>query len=257
MSTADTPIPGGPPPEATQPKLSEVERITNIFTAPSKTFADIKRSAMWIAPWLLMLAASVFFVYSVGQRVGWEQVMQNNMRMAPAAQQERMEQIPADQKERVMRQQVTVTKGISYGYPVLSLIWMVIVSLVLWGTFSFGTGADVKFGQSLAIVVYASLPGIFKALLAGLILWLKVPEDFFIQNPMGSNLGYFLGFNDTPRFLYSVATALDVFMIWTLVLTAIGFSVVGRVKQNTAYAVVFGWWVVFVLVSSGIGAAFA
>ena len=253
MSAADTPM----PPEPSQPRLSEVERITNIFTAPSNTFADIKRSAMWLPPWLLMLVASLGFAFTVGQRVGWEQVMQNNLRMAPAAQQERMEQIPADRKDQVMRQQVTVTKGISYGFPVLILIWLVIVALVLWGTFSFGAGADVKFGQSLAIVVYASLPALIKTILATLLLWLKVPEDFFIQNPIGTNIGHYLSFSDTPRFLYSVASALDIFTIWTLVLTAIGFAVVGKVKQGTAYAIIFGWWAVVTLAGAGIGAAFA
>ncbi|HUS18489.1 MAG TPA: YIP1 family protein [Terriglobales bacterium] len=257
MSAADTPMSIPPPPEPTTPRLSEVERITNIFVAPSKTFADIKRNAMWIAPWLLMLVTSLAFAYTVGQRVGWEQVMQNNLQMAPAAQQERMEQIPADQKARVMAQQVMVTKGISYGFPILGLIWLVIVALVLWATFSFGAGADVKFGQSLAIVVYASLPAVIKTLLATLLLWLKVPDDFFIQNSIGTNLGYYLGFHDTPRFLYSVATALDIFTIWILVLTAIGFTTVGRIKSSTAYTVVFGWWIVVTLCGAALGAAFA
>lgn len=253
MSSADTTLPTGTSPS----KLSEVERIANIYIAPSKTFADIKRSALWIAPWLLMLAASLVFAYSVGQRVGWEAVMEGNLRLAPAVQQERLEQIPADRKAAVMAQQVTVTKFMTYGFPLLGLIWMVLVALVLWGTFSFGTGADVKYGQALAIVVYASLPSIIKALLAALILWLRVPEDFLIQNPLGSNIGYFLGVQDTPRFLYGMASAVDVFMIWTLVLTAIGFSIVGKVKPGTAYAVVFGWWLVFALGSSALGAAFA
>jgi len=252
MSAADTPQIMEP-----QPKLSEAERILNIYTAPSKTFADIKRSAMWVVPWLLMLVCSLGFSYTVGQRVGWEQVMQNNLRMAPASQQERLEQVPADRKAQVMRQQVTVTKGISYGFPILSLIWLVIVALVLWGTFSFGAGADVRFGQALAIVVYASLPGIIKYLLATLMLWLKVPEDFFIQNPIGTNIGHYLSFNDTPRFIYGVASALDIFTIWTLVLTAIGFTVVGKVKSGTANMIVFGWFAVVTLVSAGLGAAFA
>jgi hypothetical protein len=255
MSAADSTL--TPPQEPSQPKLSEIERITNTFVAPSKTFDDIKHNAMWIAPWLLMLVTSLAFAYTVGQRVGWDQVMQNNLRMAPASQQERLEQVPADQKARVMAQQVTVTKAISYGFPVLGLIWMVIVALVLWATFSFGAGANVRFGQSLAIVVYASLPAVLKTLLAILLLWLKVPEDFFIQNSIGTNVGYYLGFHDTPRFLYSVATALDIFTIWVLVLTAIGFTVVGKVKSSTAYTIVFGWWIVVTLVGAGLGAAFS
>jgi hypothetical protein len=58
-------------------------------------------------------------------------------------------------------------------------------------------------------------------------------------------------------FLYSVASALDIFMIWTLVLTAIGFTCVSKVKSATSYAIVFGWWAVFTLIGAAVGAAFS
>jgi len=54
-----------------------------------------------------------------------------------------------------------------------------------------------------------------------------------------------------------VATAVDIFMIWTLVLTAIGFTCVSKVKSGTAYAIVFGWWAVLTLAGAALGAAFS
>jgi hypothetical protein len=45
-------------------------------------------------------------------------------------------------------------------------------------------------------------------------------------------------------------------MIWTLIITAIGFSIGTKVKRGTALAVVFGWYILFVLGSTAIGAAF-
>lgn len=46
-------------------------------------------------------------------------------------------------------------------------------------------------------------------------------------------------------------------MIWTLVLTAIGFTCVSKVKKGTSFAVVFGWWAAFTLLTAGLGAAFS
>jgi len=46
-------------------------------------------------------------------------------------------------------------------------------------------------------------------------------------------------------------------MIWTLVVTSIGFAVVGKVKTTTAYCVVFGWWIVLSLAGAALGAAFS
>ena len=45
--------------------------------------------------------------------------------------------------------------------------------------------------------------------------------------------------------------------LWTLALTAIGFSAVSKLKRGTTFAVVFGWYVLVLLVRAGISAAFA
>ena len=82
------------------------------------------------------------------------------------------------------------------------------------------------------------------------------PDSFALQNPAATNPGYFLSPGNSP-FLYSLATALDVFMIWTLVLTAIGFTCVSKVKRSTALTIVFGWYIVFTLGSAGFAALLA
>jgi hypothetical protein len=54
-----------------------------------------------------------------------------------------------------------------------------------------------------------------------------------------------------------VASSIDIFLIWTLILSAIGFTCVSKVKRGTAFAIVFGWWVVFTLAGAAMGAAFS
>jgi hypothetical protein len=45
---------------------------------------------------------------------------------------------------------------------------------------------------------------------------------------------------------------IDIFVIWTLVLTAIGFTCVSKVKRGTALAIVFGWYVAFMVLIVGL-----
>jgi hypothetical protein len=240
------------------PPLSEVQRILYTFTAPRKTFTDIRRSARWFVPWLLMCVFSIGFSLTVARQITWERIQETQLRMAPESRRDQLEKLPPEQRDKQMRIGVMITKGIGYGFSIINLIFMVIVALILWGTFSFGAGADVRFGQSLAIVVYASLPGIIKALLAILVMMSGVdPESFIIQNPVGTNLGYYMNFAETPRFLYSLATSVDLITIWMLVLTAIGFTCVSKVKSGTAYAVVFGWWAIATLGGAALAAMFA
>ena len=248
-----------PPPQAEPPApaLNEAQRLGNVFFSPTKTFADLRRSAKWIAPFVVMLLLSWVYGYVIEKRVGFDVVTQNNMRMAPASQQRRIESLPPDQRAAEERQQVKITKYITYGFPGLALVWWIIVALVLWGTFSFGAGAEISFGRTLAVIIYASLVGIVKPLMAIAVIFGQDTADFLIQNPVGTNLGYYLNFADTPRFLYSLATGVDLIQLWVLALTAIGISEVARVKRGTAFGLVFGWWIVVSLVGAGLAAAFA
>src|SRR6202041_2870329 len=94
MSAAPV-VPASPMPE---PALSQGARIIDTFIAPSKTFTDLRRSASWWAPFLLMIVVSTGFVYTAGQKIGFRKIMENQMQAQPKAQ-ERLEQLPPDQRE--------------------------------------------------------------------------------------------------------------------------------------------------------------
>ena len=72
-----------------------------------------------------------------------------------------------------------------------------------------------------------------------------------MNNPIGTNLGFFLDPTGNKA-IYTLATSIDIFTIWTLMLTAIGVCCVSNVKRNTAYIGVFGWWALVVLFFSGL-----
>jgi hypothetical protein len=253
---AAMPVPPTPAPAPETAALSQGARIVNTFVAPSKTFTDLRRSAAWWAPFLLMVIFSLAFVYVASQKVGFRKITENQMQLQPK-QQARLEQLPADQREQQMQTAVKFTQVISYVFPAIQLIILVIIAAVLFGTFKFAAGADVSFKVALAIVIYAGLPGLLRAALAMLSLVAGAsPDSFTFQNPIGTNPGYFMNPADSP-FLYSLASSFDIFLIWTLVLTAIGFTCVSKVKRGTALVIVFGWWLFFTLLGAGLGAAFS
>jgi hypothetical protein len=252
---ATTPVPPVSPEPGPAP-LSETERLLDVFIAPCKTFADLRRSAAWWAPFLISLVVTLIFVAVVDQKVGFQKVVENQLRAQPK-QAERIDRLPADQREQAMQRQASITKGISYGFPALILIWNAIVALVLLATLKFGFSAEVKFKTLFALVIYAGLPAILKALLAVLSLVAGVSGDSFtFQNPVATNPGYFIDPASSPV-LYSLFTSFDVFTIWTLVLGAIGITCISKVKAGPASAIVFGWFGLLVLIGVGLAAAFS
>lgn len=256
MSTAPVAAPAAPAPDSGQPGLSQGARVLNTFFAPSKTFTDIKRSASWWLPFVLMAIVSYGFVAVVAQKVGWDQVTQNQIRMNPKAA-ERLEQLPAEQRARQMGIQTAVTKGISFGFPIVNLVVLTIIAAVLMATFNFGAGAEIPFKQALAVTIYSNLPGTVKAVLAMVSLLAGAdPEGFTFQNPVATNLGYFVN-PVSSRVLYSAASAVDVIAIWILILAGIGFARVSKLKMATTMSVVFGWYILLTLIGVGFAAAFS
>ncbi len=251
MSTIPTPPPSAPE----VAPLSEGARIVNTFVAPSKTFTDLRRSAAWWAPFLLLSLVSVAFVYTVDKKITFRKVAENQVAMSPK-QTQRMDQMNAVDREQAMQTQARITGYISYGFFLFILVWYAIVAAVLLLTFKFAAGAsDLTYSRTLAVVMYASVPGILRSLLAiGSILAGVSPDGFTFQNPVGSNPGFYMSPTDSPV-LYSLASSLDLFILWPLLLTAIGLTCVSKLKRSTAMFGVFGWYAVVTLAGAAIAAA--
>jgi hypothetical protein len=253
---AAMPVPPAPAPVAETVPLSEPARVLNTFLAPRKTFTDLRRSASWWLPFLITVIVSTIFVYVGDQKVGFRKIAENTLQTQPK-QAAQLEQLPPDQREAQMRGRTVATKWISYGFFLFILAWDAVVAAVLFATLKFALSADVKYKTVFAVVVFASLPGILKALLASLSLVAGASANSFtFQNPIATNPGYFVD-PAAHAVLYSFLTSFDIFTIWTLVLTAIGLTCVTKIKSGTAYAVVFGWFAVAILMGVGAAAIFS
>jgi hypothetical protein len=256
MAAAPLPPVSASVPSPEPAPLSEGARLVNTFIAPSKTFTDLRRNANWWAPWLLLSVAALAFFFVVGQKIGFRKVAENQIQ-ASAKATERMDRLPADQRDQALERQAKGTQYFTYGYPAVILLFNLIIAAVLFATFRFVAGADVDFKVAFAILMYAGLPGVLKLLLAILSITAGAsPDTFTLDNPVATNPGYFVNALDSPL-LHRLASALDIFLIWTLALTAIGFTCVSKVKRGTVFGIVFGWWAVVTLAGAAIGAAFS
>jgi hypothetical protein len=252
MSAAPV-IPTSSAPSNEPAPLSEGARLVNTFIAPSKTFTDLKRNASWWAPWILISIVSVAFMYTISQKVGFEQVSRNQV--AHSSRAEQFDRLPPEQQQRQLQLSSKIIAAFGYGNPAFVLLFFLIETVVLWGTFKVAASAETSFKTAYAIIMYAALPGVIGAILAIISLFAGVsPEAFDISNPAGTNLAYYLDPDTTGRFLRGMASAVDIFSWWTIVLIGIGFASTSKVKRSTAIIIVAVWFLAFKLVASGLAA---
>lgn len=232
--------------------LSQVERVVDTFIAPSKTFTDILRSRSVWFPILLTIIFSLAVAVTMQKRVGFDQMYQSSLAQRPA-QQAQLDSLPPDQRAARMKVGVAFTEGISYGYWAIGLIFAAIASLVLWGSFNFLAGAKTSFSEMFAVWIYSGLTGLVGAVLIIVMLVVAGGENFNVQDPIGTNLGYYLS-ADSAHWLRALLGSFDLLIFWFMALLIIGTSIVAKVKRSTAAAIIIGWWVLLVIIKTGFAA---
>jgi len=235
--------------------LSEVERVVDVFVAPSKTFTDILRSASWWLPFVILLIFTLISSFVVEKQVGFTRVAENQIHMSPK-QEDQFNQLTDEQKTARLRGMSVGYKYSSYGSFIIILIFVAIAALLYWASFNFGFGARTTYKQMFALWMYASLPKLLLGLLAIVVLlYGGGAESYNMQNPVGTNIGYYMP--DAAPWLRAFLSFFDVIGIWVLILLIIGSSIIAKVSRGKAAAVVIGWWVFGLVLSVGMAAAFS
>jgi hypothetical protein len=235
--------------------LTQGARVLDTFIAPTKTFTDILRSTSWWLPFVLMVIVSFASAFAIDKNVGFDRVAELAVEQSPT-QADRLAQLTPDARAAQMHARAVGTKYSTYASGVFILLIALIFALLNWAGLNFGLGAKTTFGQNFAVVMYASLPRLFIGLLNIVLLYAGVnTENFDLNNPVGTNIGYYL--TDSPQWIRAALGFVDIFGLWTLVLSIIGCAIIARKSYQQAAYVVVGWWLFFLLLTAGLVAAFS
>ncbi len=144
-----------------------------------------------------------------------------------------------DRAARQLVQRAGAAAGAAISAVVVAAMLLLAANLML--------SAQVTFRQLFAVTCYAFLPNLLAGALAILTMYLKQPEDFDLENPTAFNIGFYLDPQTTPKWLVSVASSVDLFSIWVLLLLALGLTAAGRrLSYSKALVAVSGLWLLWV-----------
>ena len=220
--------------------MGEFSRLSGVFFEPTKTFADIAERPTWFVPLLLVVLAALAFTFAIGQRLGWERVIDQQMqsRIAQMSDQQRA----AMEQARPLQVKLAAVGGYVFaviGAPLYYLIAAGVLLLIVNGLMS----ASIKFKQAFAVMCYAGIPGILFVALGIVSMYMKSnPDDFNMQNPLPFNLAWLMSPDTPAKFLHSIAGSIDLFSLWAILLIATGLKSAGGKKLT------FGGGLVAVLI---------
>jgi hypothetical protein len=133
-----------------------------------------------------------------------------------------------------------------------------VVAAVLLGITAI-MSAGLRFKQVFAVVAWGGLPRVISSILAVVVVFLKNPDEFNIRNPLAFNVGAFMDPNGSSKFMYALATSIDLFSIWTILLLATGLKAAAGKKLSFtgALVAVVTPWALLVLCTSALAGAFS
>jgi hypothetical protein len=220
--------------------MGEFSRIAGVFFEPKKTFEDIARRPTFLVPMLLVILFALAFSSQIGQRIGWERIVRHQTELSS-----RSQQAPPEQREAGIAMGVKIAQVAQYAGPILGVpIFDLVVAAAPLGIVAGIMSAPVKFKQVFAVVAWAGLPGILVSVMGIVVMYMKNPDDFNVNNPLAFNPGAFLDPTTGSKFVYSIATSLDLFSFWTIFLLATGLQAAAGKKLSfggALFSVVLPW----------------
>ena len=206
--------------------MTELDRLAGIVISPTKTLEDIDRRPSWILPFVLLLVfnfAVTFVVYRVlVTDSNFDQVALAKIQWDANGQGSIAEQINAMRGQRE-RWYLLPVFAVAISTLLLSVFFYVVLRLAKAGP----TFLKVFCVVCWAFVIYRVIGGT----LTIIALLVRGPANFFPAAPEAwspTSMAHLVSRTAVNHNVYSAISKLDVFLVWWLVVLAIGFSKTSR-----------------------------
>ena len=236
-----------------------LRRLLSVFHAPGRTFAELARSPTIAAALIATALAGAFEATAVSRATDLDAMarhaFERQLEATPGSFTRNMSE--ADQRRMFEGTQGALRLTRNFA-PVLGAVGALIAPLAAAAVFLlvFGLlGAQGSYRLILATVVHAGWPAVAtSSLLTGLVAWVSYPlTPERAEAPLRANLAAVVsGLDGAAR---AVASRVDLFLAWEVVLTGIGLAIVLGVTRGRSFAVVLALWALATAAVVGIALA--
>lgn len=238
-----------PPRPEEPPADSFLSRALGIFISPGRTFESIARRPDFLAPLIITMVGAYIVIEAMLQKVGAALIIRQSLELSGRAGQMTPEQLNATIQKVAGITAISMRVGAVLGPPIFLLVIAAVGLFIVNVIF----GASASFKTCFSVVCYANLVLLIPAVLSLVMIFLGDPEQFNPDNFVPTTVGFFLNPRETSKPLYVIASSFDIFRVWFIFLSSLGFSAATRKKVGTLtiFLSYLGIWILLVLGHAG------
>lgn len=237
---APPPPPFAPTPPPPEVEMSTPQTLTGIFFEPGRVFEALRSRPRFLTAGIIVLLLTIGVTVALFQRVDMGEFIRQEMDRSP-----RNAQMGPEQKE------MAVKIGKIIGAVIVPVIVVVEIAaggaIYLLAVMAFG--GTITYKKALAVWVYSSLPpAVLGTIVALLVLFLKTPDTIDPKHLLVTNPGAFMNPEASPA-LTTLLSQFDILRFYGMFLAAIGLRKVAKISSGSAWTIVIGLWLIFVILS--------
>jgi hypothetical protein len=238
-STTAEPAPGAPP----APSLSLLSRLLGVIHSPTPTFAAVAANPRWLGVLVLTLGISTACIVAFLQtEVGRQAFVDQTIRSIEAYGSE----VSDAQFAAIERMSGRGAVFTAVGTPVGGVLIVALLAGLAIGIFNFGLDGRASYRQAFAVVAHAGVILTLRTLFA-------TPLNYASESLASpTSLGVFVPMLDEASVVARFLSLIDLFVVWWVIVLAIGVSVLYRRPVRPIALAFLGIYVVFAVVQAGI-----
>ena len=221
-------------------EMSEVSSLVNIFYNPRKTFQAMRKKPRFLLAGLIIIIGVGIFNGIAIQKVGLERIVLSGIESDAET-----KNLPKEQKDAMVAEQTApLAQAINYVAPPIVVLIIILAGGLIYKLAANAVGGSAKWAHGISAWVYSGLPPSILIISTNIILlFLKSSADIdpaTVQNGFVDVSPTFFIDGKLMPVLAAFLSSIDLIIIWSWTLAAIGLRRVANISSFAAWAIVLG-----------------
>lgn len=217
-------------------------RFAGIITSPRDTFTNVVTHPKWLVMYLLTtVIMAVFAALPMTTEAGQQAVLDQQVSSMEAFGFEVNDEMYAQLQSRASFAAYQTAGSML----LIMVVWWAVLAGITWAVFNAAMGGDARYKQVLSVMVHTGVISALGQVFTGTINYFRGAVT------SATSLSAILPIFEEESFMGRLAGAIDLFIIWWLIVLAIGLGVLYRRKTQPIAIALFA---VYAVIAIGIAA---